>query len=728
MAATLLAKCPGCQKEVRIPPEWANRAVRCKHCGLVSQANVKPAAARPVAATPAARPGPAPVVPNPTQYISDGPTLPTASVAPRAAGSHDPFAFNDLAASPAPAAGGRRYRRKNRGWITALLAVLFLALCVGGTIVGVIVFGPKIRARMQAEADAATASSSAVASIGDGNRSAGQIVPAAKEEYPRRLLGVSVNNYLYANPISYGTDPTGRLKRDFTSVLERFANKLDIPKSQVFQLSDGAPGGASKPPLKPIIMQTVSNFVETSRAQDRVILILVGHSVEIDGKPYLVPLEGDLEDAKSLVPLDWVMSQLAACKAQQKILIADISRYDPSRGNERPSGGKLAAKTEELLKNPPPGVQVVSACSKDQYSYEFDDYAVSQGFEIKGGAFLAFFLKAFGEGVSGIQRPGDPIHIDQLAKSVIKSTKEMFTRVTINDKMESVTEIEQEPFLAGEMKGEPLAYDAAEPPAKAVEIPAPEKVFDKGLAAKKDLEAIMNEINVPPVKLVRATGNAVRFEAVVPFPADVMNKYKGDATIAEIKGDPEKYPLRIAVINAVEKMRELGGNTGDLPEEIRSQASDAQKAMLKNLQKGPARVMADLKDVLEALEKVGEDRKSEKSKRWQAHYDYILAEVKSKYAYMHEYSLMTGQVRRDALPELDKNKGQTGWRLASSEKLQSNQDVREQVNDARKLLKKIVKDYPGTPWEVLAKRERFTALGLEWVPTNFGAENVTATK
>jgi hypothetical protein len=29
-------------------------------------------------------------------------------------------------------------------------------------------------------------------------------------------------------------------------------------------------------------------------------------------------------------------------------------------------------------------------------------------------------------------------------------------------------------------------------------------------------------------------------------------------------------------------------------------------------------------------------------------------------------------------------------------------------------LNAIIKDNPGTPWEVLAKREKLTALGLEW--------------
>jgi hypothetical protein len=37
--------------------------------------------------------------------------------------------------------------------------------------------------------------------------------------------------------------------------------------------------------------------------------------------------------------------------------------------------------------------------------------------------------------------------------------------------------------------------------------------------------------------------------------------------------------------------------------------------------------------------------------------------------------------------------------------------------DAKKTFERMKKDYVGTPWEVLAKRDLSTALGLEWQPT-----------
>ena len=49
-------------------------------------------------------------------------------------------------------------------------------------------------------------------------------------------------------------------------------------------------------------------------------------------------------------------------------------------------------------------------------------------------------------------------------------------------------------------------------------------------------------------------------------------------------------------------------------------------------------------------------------------------------------------------------------------KLQGDNTGRKLAAAAEKLLDTLVKDHPDTPWEILAKREKFTALGLEWKP------------
>src|SRR4029078_7451595 len=87
--------------------------------------------------------------------------------------------------------------------------------------------------------------------------------------------------------------------------------------------------------------------------------------------------------------------------------------------------------------------------------------------------------------------------------------------------------------------------------------------------------------------------------------------------------------------------------------EVKADATKALKAHLSESQKGgPAVQIVELTELLEELEKVGAKRGEEPSKRWQAHYDYILAELKARLALVHEYNTMLARVKRDELPSL----------------------------------------------------------------------------
>jgi hypothetical protein len=54
-------------------------------------------------------------------------------------------------------------------------------------------------------------------------------------------------------------------------------------------------------------------------------------------------------------------------------------------------------------------------------------------------------------------------------------------------------------------------------------------------------------------------------------------------------------------------------------------------------------------------------------------------------------------------------------------------EAKERVKKAKELLDGLIADHKGTPYEILAKREKFTALGLEWQPLS-GAGNPGAPK
>ena len=77
------------------------------------------------------------------------------------------------------------------------------------------------------------------------------------------------------------------------------------------------------------------------------------------------------------------------------------------------------------------------------------------------------------------------------------------------------------------------------------------------------------------------------------------------------------------------------------------------KNRILNEQKKPAKILLRLQEARSALEKAGEERADEKSKRWQANFDYAYAQVRARLAYIYEYNTALGNVKLEKLPELE---------------------------------------------------------------------------
>src|SRR5262249_32660239 len=148
-----------------------------------------------------------------------------------------------------------------------------------------------------------------------------------------------------------------------------------------------------------------------------------------------------------------------------------------------------------------------------------------------------------------------------------------------------------------------------------VAIPTPQEVYAKGVVPPAEMKKMLDIFALPPVREARHGASSVRFDQVLPFSADVMKDYMNNTTVEQIKANPEKYPLRKAAVEAIETLRKLDGAESTLPTSLReNEVNDANKARLSRLQKPTAAVMLQLKNILEALQKAGEERKDEKSK------------------------------------------------------------------------------------------------------------------
>jgi hypothetical protein len=275
----------------------------------------------------------------------------------------------------------------------------------------------------------------------------------------------------------------------------------------------------------------------------------------------------------------------------------------------------------------------------------------------------------------------------------------------------------QTPRLTGQESKDGAPYDRGEPlPAKTeVAIPVP----SGSMAKQADVRSILQEIELPPMKPVRESTTPLALDTLMPFSADVLEHYRPDyQSLKEIESSPQKYPLRVAVLEAVKLIRrELTADNDafSLQDSFPGVSETLKKEILKR-QTQTARITARLRETLDNLRKIGEEREQEPSQRWQAHYDYIMAEVLARIAYIVEYDLMLGKIRKGELPMPESGPAPSGWRLASRAKLASGKEAKEPADESKKIFAKLIKKHKGTPWEILAKRDQQTALGLEWQP------------
>ncbi len=713
MASVVQATCPGCKRTLRIPADWSSKAIRCKHCGAILQS--KPSAVRPA---PPARTSPPTAAPVPKAAPAIAAVVyPKAAVAvavPVVATSAPGGEFETFDdGSTSPARPPRPRRGAGRAWWIGPAVAATILLVAG---IAALIAWPYVSGALFPKATTADAGSDpknpdlTAGSAGKSNpKDSARPLDGAKggQAFPRRALVISVHNYLYANPVHAGMPISNA--RNIPNFLDALNRGLHIPMMEMAQLSDGAATGKARSPMKAVIEKSLTDFLDDSRPQDRILVFFIGHGVAIDGQMYLAPIEGELNNAATLIPLKWVYEQMAKCPARQKVLVMDVNRLNPGHGLERPNGGPMDPKEDAALNAPPPGVQVLSACIANQQSYELDDAPM--------GLFLdeldtALVTDEKNKGVKDkIQHPEDPLPMERLRDLVNAGMKRELSEF----------KLQQTSRLAGDESKDGAPYDKSAPAAPAIVLATPVKN-----GSPKEIQSVLAEIGVPSIKPSR-DDMGVRFDEVLPpFPPEKMKDYPDDGADAPLRQAIFKareviYAVSTAtappaMADEVGKIRlELKVNLSVLKDGYRKPGDDAKfKKQLEGDERQIADLLFHLQETLDDLKTAGDNAatgRAKETKRWQANYDFTLARLEAQIAYLFEYQSMLGQMRKQ-LPDLAP--GQTGWRLASQVALKGDTQGKKLAKDSGKHLDAIIKDNPGTPWEVLAKREKLTALGLEW--------------
>jgi hypothetical protein len=432
----------------------------------------------------------------------------------------------------------------------------------------------------------------------------------------------------------------------------------------------------------------------------------------LQGEVYLVPIESDLVTAESMIPLKWLYKKLEECKARQKLLVLDVCRINMARGEERPAFGTMTNRMSHALTNPPEGVQVWSSCIEGQQSYEFEE------FRINNSVFMDCLYRVADSGLDEVtQHPDEPIPVTRFVEQV-------------NDLMKKELDplkLVQTSRLAGSIRRDGAPYNPNE-----WQPPEPEVVPDepKEMAESTVVRSILKEIAVPPIKKQQPEG-VLRYEALPPYRVDLLRQYPPDNSSSAFRDAIERAQAALWVISpntppaelsdGVRKLRQAYDWKDDLlplKESYRApphgvQHENAFRNEIINDQRRIASVLRVLEDELKLLQDAGAMRK-DATRRWQANYDFMLARFQTQVAYVYEYSSMLGAMRKE-FPQRDPTV-HIGWRMASRKKLQGDGTGRKLIRESEKLLDRLIEEHKGTPWEVLARRERLTALGLAWQP------------
>ena len=647
----------------------------------------------------------------------------------------DPVPPSNEFKTDAPASGPRRYKRGNSKGKMVWVAVCLVL--TGGLVAGGI-FGAQYLNEKYGKDRKDTVNAGDPKGDGKGEpndpKNPGAGAPVVKAgPMPRRMLFVHISRYMFLNPLTAaqqngdirGEDRSKPAAARLANEWQIFYDPKDTEKSQLFVLSDTArpdnPRATDIPiPVKNVVVGAYEQFFATSRAQDRIVFYFGGHALEKDGKVFIAPVEGDLDDVEtSMIPLADIYAKLAACKATQKIVIWDVCRYNPQRGRQRPGSEPLSEVVHKALVTAPPGVEVITTCQVGENALEFSSLrletanATASASTYAGSAFLESAKYAAMKAVRNAKQPthADPIPIAEFIPAVAKRTTEMAASPVVN--------LKQTVKLDGKMKDAQTAFNPEEPLAKRFEMPTPPKSTSPG-----DIASIVSEFNVPTIKLDLSDTSL----SDLPFFKDEdMAKYKPDVPLADVLKDPEKYKLRVTTYKAMEKVRELWsvapGSAGaeKIRDTFKAPVTGELKVLIKKEEDFWAIGIAELESMNIDLDAVATLRNDE-PKRWQAHYDFARAVLKTRLAYMKVYSKRLGDVVTETLPQLDP-KLQDSYKLVSTLEIKNMKEAQALATEAKTAYEKVVTDYKGTPWAIQAKRDKSFVLGLEWQPYSSGTKD-----
>ncbi len=120
------------------------------------------------------------------------------------------------------------------------------------------------------------------------------------------------------------------------------------------------------------VLRELPGWLSKAGPEDRVLIAFSGHALRDEqDRLYLLPLDGDPEDlADTAIRLTWLVEQLAACRAANKLVILDTRQAEPGQAE---SAAGVAAEALAAPLQTVPGVTVLAASATGQASLVWEE-------------------------------------------------------------------------------------------------------------------------------------------------------------------------------------------------------------------------------------------------------------------------------------------------------------------------------------------------------------------
>jgi hypothetical protein len=210
------------------------------------------------------------------------------------------------------------------------------------------------------------------------------------------------------------------------------------------------------------------------------------------------------------------------------------------------------------------------------------------------------------------------------------------------------------------------------------------------------------------------------------FDPQIMRNYAPDyRPISMIRADISKNNAKRALIDAAMATNSLVPNQPaamvlPVPRlEFPAENDTVLRQAITEAQKPVADLDYRLTELQTRLEQGEKDRAKIGEARWQAAYDVALGRVLALRVRSYGYNLMLADMKVN--PKKFEKAGSNRWRLVASNNVSAGQVVKKMAAKANDYLNRVIDQHGGTPWQVMAEREKSAPLGWEWKEETYAA-------